>query len=796
MNDNTEINGYIDIPRVEAALETRDQLIRDLKSTLKRRDEQIMSQQREILARDALIQLLHDSISWRMMAPIRFLSRLLRGPWDELRSPGRVARECAVWFRSVLPLPRRWRRSVMRLPAPPDDTAARRSKPFPTRDMTKEEYRHQLRTSLKLFLDSGARLCIPETSAPLVSILLVSYNQAELTLACLQSIVDTVTVPAEVIIVDNGSRDETRLLFERLDGATIHRLKENLHFLRGVNYGAASANGQYLLLLNNDAVLRPGALEAALDSIATLERVGAVGGRIVLPHGRLQEAGSIIWADGSCLGYGRGDEPTEGPYMFRRDVDYCSGAFLLLRRELFESFGRFDEAFAPAYYEETDFCVRLREAGWRVIYDPRVAIVHFEFGSSNSNEAAVALQQRNHALFCARHETYLKGRPSLADQRSRIEARTAGHRPRRILVIDDRVPHPSLGGGLPRAHAMLHALHKEGFFITFYPLQFPFDDWEAVRGSLPLDVEVMLGYGIARLEEFLSERAGYYDALLVSRPHNMATVLRHLESPARWLNGCTVIYDAEAVFANRELLRLKMEGKHLATAEKDRIVEKEISLARCARHVLAVSEVEAVAFRQHGCSSVHVLGHTLAPSPTPKPFDRRSDLLFVGALNYDPSPNVDAVVWFVEEVLPLLRSRIGEMLRLFVAGQCSVARVLALHGPEVVVLGRICDLRPWYDAARVFIAPNRYAGGIPYKVHEAASMGVPVATTRLIAGQLCWKHGVELVAGDTAEEFAEGVVALYRQQRLWTDVREAALKALEADCSIAKFAEILRSVTM
>jgi len=794
MNDTSDKNGYIDIPRVEAALATRDQLIRDLKSTLKRRDEQLMSQQREILARDELIQLLHVSFSWRMMAPVRFLSRLLRGRWDEFRAPGRLAQECALWFCSALPLPRRWKRSVMRRSAGRDAAVTPRSGALPSHPMTKEEYRHGLKSALDHFLDAGTRLCFPETPAPVVSILLVTYNQAELTLACLQSIVDTVTVPAEVIIVDNGSTDDTRRLFGRLDGATIHRRADNLHFLRAVNYGAASARGQYLLLLNNDAVLCPGALDAALDSAASLERVGAVGGRIILPDGTLQEAGSIIWSDGSCLGYGRGEPPDEGPFMFRRDVDYCSGAFLLVRRELFEDLGRFDEAFAPAYYEETDFCVRLHEAGWRVIYDPRVTITHYEFGSSSSTEAAIALQQRNHALFCARHQTYLGGRPSPADAHARIAARTAGKQPRRILIIDDRVPHPSLGGGLPRAHALLHALHAEGFFITFYPLQFPLDDWEAVRHSLPVDVEVMLDYGIARLDEFLSERAGYYDALLVSRPHNMATVLRRLKSSLQWLDGCTVIYDAEAVFANRELLRMEMEGKHLATAERDRIVEQEISLARSAGHVLAVSEAEAAVFRQHGCPSVHVLGHTVTPDPTPRPFDARNDLLFVGAMNYDPSPNVDAVVWFVEEVLPLVRSRTGGV-RLFVVGQCTAARVLALHGPEVVVLGRIDDLRPWYDATRVFIAPNRYAGGIPYKVHEAASMGIPVATTGLIAGQLCWRHGVELVAGDTAAEFAEGVVALYRQPRLWADVRAAALKALETDCSQKKFIEVLRSVT-
>ena len=141
-----------------------------------------------------------------------------------------------------------------------------------------------------------------------------------------------------------------------------------------MNQAAREAHGKYLLVLNNDAQLQPGALRSALTTIGSSPDIGAVGGRIILLDGTLQEAGSIIWRDGSCLGYGRGDDPFAPTYMFRRDVDYCSGAFLLTPRALWNQMGGFDEKYKPAYYEETDYCMRLWERGLRVVFDPDVPL--------------------------------------------------------------------------------------------------------------------------------------------------------------------------------------------------------------------------------------------------------------------------------------------------------------------------------------------------------------------------------------------------------------------------------------
>ena len=209
------------------------------------------------------------------------------------------------------------------------------------------------RALLKQFLDTRASLEFATPANPEVSIVLVLHNRAALTLACLYSLLRSNLSSYEVIIVDNASTDQTQQLLQQLTGARILHNDTNVHYLRACNQAARLAQGQYLLLLNNDAEVEAGSIRQAIETLESSADIGAVGGKVILPDGTLQEAGSIIWQDGSCLGYGRGDYPLAPAYMFQRDVDYCSGVFLLTKRKLFLEEGGFDEAYLPAYYEET-----------------------------------------------------------------------------------------------------------------------------------------------------------------------------------------------------------------------------------------------------------------------------------------------------------------------------------------------------------------------------------------------------------------------------------------------------------
>jgi glycosyltransferase involved in cell wall biosynthesis len=356
------------------------------------------------------------------------------------------------------------------------------------------------------------------------------------------------------------------------------------------------------------------------------------------------------------------------------------------------------------------------------------------------------------------------------------------------------VPFQADGSGFPRAASMLKRLWEAGFFITHYPLTEPRAVWDEVRAEHPLEIEFMIGCGKARFSEFLDARAGYYDLILISRPHNMARFIEERAAHPGRYRGVAVVYDAEATFALRELRRLEIEGVALSAAETEARVAAEIELAAHADAVVAVNEAEASLFRAAGIANVHVLGHALAPEPSAAAFAERRDILLVGALREDDSPNVDGLLWFVREVMPRLDAAIGQDYRVRVAGEARAPALTRLRHERVELLGRVEDLGPEYGRARVFVGPTRFAAGIPHKLHEAAARGVPIVATDLLAAQLGWTDGVELLSADSAENFAGQAARLYRDAALWSRLRDAALDRVRSDCSPADFARRLADI--
>lgn len=378
----------------EQRLEARIQSLRDALSEEQARHESVIASQQLDLARLHIqntrltreLRRVYASRSWRLGAPLRMGAGWLRA----------VRHHAAALV------------SGRRRPGVTGPLAGLAPARYLGRRDARQRMCAEVAQELDAFLAGPGRMQLPSPgSRPLVSVLVVLHEQVALTLACVRSLLESRQRDFELILVDNDSRDRTGELLERIDNALIIRNRENLHFLRAVNQAAQRARGDYLLLLNNDTRLHPGALGAALAVFEQEPDVGAVGGRIVLPDGSLQEAGGVIRSDGSCTGHGRGEPPDATEFDVRRDVAYCSGAFLLTPKAQFEQLGGLDERYAPAYYEDADYCLRLHEQGLRVIYEPGAWVLHLEFGSADE-AAAAALSARNQAVFVARHYTWLQ----------------------------------------------------------------------------------------------------------------------------------------------------------------------------------------------------------------------------------------------------------------------------------------------------------------------------------------------------------------------------------------------------
>lgn len=650
-------------------------------------------------------------------------------------------------------------------------------------------------TELEVFLAAQTQLNFSTPSSPKVTILLVLWNQAELTLACLKALHNEDNGSFEVLIVDNASSDTTPQLLSMISGVRVITNEENLGFLKAVNLAANQAHGKYLLLLNNDAVVRQGSIQQAVTRIESAPDIGAVGGRVILPDGLLQEAGSIVWQDGSCLGYKRGELPETNEAMFVRDVDYCSGVFLLTPTAVFYQMNGFDVKYAPAYYEDTDYCTRLRKRGLRVVYDPAVVLDHFEYGSSTISEQAIHQMQINSEKFFKTHNDILVKHHSYCDKNI-LCARMNNNYRGRVLFIDDRVPLKNLGSGFPRARTILQTITELGWFITFYPLNESnlVDDWQDIYETIPDTIEVMRGYGLNKLEQFLTERAGYYDILFISRPPNMKNVNILYNKSPNLFSGLKIIYDAEAIWSIREIQELTIQGKSISEKTAAESIDNEVALAKIADTILAVSNSEAQYFKDAGYHDVHVLGHALAANPTINNFEERKDILFVGRMEEDGSPNVDSVLWFTSQVLPLINAGRTEPVKLYLIGKNGAKKLKEITSPDVLLLGAIDDLTGWYNNCRIFIAPTRFAAGIPLKVPEACANGVPVVLTPILAKQLNWQHEHEVLVGETAAEFAKQCSRLYDNKQLWQQIRTNAINQLDKEHSITKFAITLEEV--
>lgn len=221
-----------------------------------------------------------------------------------------------------------------------------------------------------------ATLRFDVVSQPVVDVLIPCFNEFETTVECLTALkAAKIGVPYRVILSDDGSTDERMTSFRSVEGLTFLASDQNRNFLLNCNDAYRSVRAPYLLLLNNDAQVEPGCVERLVDAIERESDAVAAGPMMLYPNGRLQEAGCSIRADASTIMVGVGENPDEPHYNYSREVQYVSGACCMVKTAAIGE-TLFDTQYAPAYCEDVDLCLRLRDSGGRIFYEPRARAVH------------------------------------------------------------------------------------------------------------------------------------------------------------------------------------------------------------------------------------------------------------------------------------------------------------------------------------------------------------------------------------------------------------------------------------
>ncbi len=610
-------------------------------------------------------------------------------------------------------------------------------------------------------------------SDPAAAILILVQTDTDRVLGCLASIAASAPAPGsfEIAILANGADAVVAQTLRRFTrGVDVYHSPVNLGFCGGCNYLASRTRAPNVVFLNDDTTVEPGWLDALLAAASERPDAAAIGGRILFTDGSLAEAGSVIFSDGSTAGVGRGLPAGSTRFNFRRRIDYCSANSLLVRRDDFQMVGGFDEAYYPAYYEDADLALKLARRDRHVLYEPKARIRHVE-SASTAPDFRAFLFRRNRQIFADRWRDELARRVASGGVGSIAAAiHLARGYPRRVLIVDDRLPSPGLGSGYGRMFDVVQELSSAGVAVSYFPTATTSGDHSRLDS---LGIECLRDTSLAK---HLADPTRFYDAVVISRPHNFAIAAPEL---ARHAPHTALIYDVEALFHRRlKLQRAFVSADALPEIDADiaSFAAQERSIAASVDRLTCISNEELSALREiPECAPLDFMPPLVGGARfDARPFERREGLAFVASWLAGPNaPNVDALRFFVDDILPLVLERYP-LTQLYVTGGDAPDYVRALASRNVRILGYVDDLRDLYGRVVATVSPLRFGAGVKIKTIESLQYGTPVVATRVGAEGLDFTgHPDAIDVENEAAAFADKILKLLGQRGHWEKRRQA-----------------------
>lgn len=597
---------------------------------------------------------------------------------------------------------------------------------------------------------------------------------------------------SRVVVVDDASGDDTLEQLTRFPWVSVRVLPANLGFPRACNAGAADANTDYLLILNNDTEPLPGFLDALVELADSDSAIAIVGSRLVYPDGRLQEAGGIVWADGTAANYGRGGSPDDPEYLHVRDVDYCSAASILVRTKFFHEVGGFDSRYERGYYEDADLAFTARSRSMRVVYQPKSVVIHVEGGTHGTDPSAgiKRFQERNRQVFQEKWDRQLNDQPRPEEVPLRVAA-TRGPR-RTVLYVDYQILTPNRDSGSLRSWELLRLIRDLGHETVFAAENGnPFSvDAEALRqaGTMVLGNE-------REIRSFLRRAREGLDCVFLARVD-----VAHRWQP--WLSArypdLPIVFDTVDLHHLRESMGARVVESATALKASQRTEAIELDLVRRCAATLVVSDNERRYLEERVTSAaVFTVGNVHHRVLDVRGPESRGGLIFVGSFLH--TPNVDGIRWFLDDVWNLLPPDI-QAAGLDVVGQAPPVDLIETSPPGVRFLGWVPDITPLLARARVSIAPLRFGAGVKGKVGEAWSHGLPVVGTTIAMDSMVEPGSPAHLVGDSPTEFARTVELVYRDEPMWRTAsaagREIVADRLSADLATKTLGHVLERVGM
>jgi GT2 family glycosyltransferase len=634
---------------------------------------------------------------------------------------------------------------------------------------------HPLVKHKQVIADLGqGRVSFAETPDPAVSVIIPVHGKFDFTYACLRSVAqNSQGIPYEVIVVDDASPDESRSFLKQIPGIHLVELDKNLGFVGACNAGAERARGGHLAFLNNDTVVDPEWMAELLGTFRALPEAGIVGGKLCYPDGRLQEAGGIIFRDGNGWNYGRLDDAKKPEYNYLREVDFVSGACLMVPAPLFRQVGGFDRAFEPGYYEDVDLAFAVRRVGKKAYYQPLCRVTHHEGVTSGTDVNAVTGMKRfqviNRQKLVRKWQAVMDLQQEGPAQLESAARRGAG---RSIFVVDSYTPMPDKDAGSVMMFNYMKVFLKMGYQVAFFPHNRA-NYGRYTQELQRMGVECLYHPFPPTIEGYLKEKGSRFDFVILTRQQ---VVEDHLEAVRRHCPRAKVFFETVDLHFLRAQREANVSGVPEVLAQAEVVKQKELSLMSRVDVTLVVSPAEKELLRKElPEAAVEVVTIPYEFPQTPSGSARKNDILFVGGFRHPP--NADAVVFFATQIFPRIQESV-EGVRFLVAGDGAPESVTRLAGPSIQVLGFVPDLGPLFGSSLVSVAPLRFGAGIKGKVISSLGHGVPVVATSLAAEGMGLEHGKDILLADTAEQFADEVIRLFRDSGLWARLSSGGLETV------------------
>ena len=636
-------------------------------------------------------------------------------------------------------------------------------------------------------------LALPKVDDPKVSIVIPVHNKIELTYHCLASLILADNEATfEVIVVDDKSSDKTKKITEIVHNTRYVRNDTNLGFLLSSCNGADAAKGDYIVFLNNDTEVTSGWLDALIQSFDTFDSVGMAGSKLIYPNGKLQEAGGIVWGSGRPWNIGNGDNAEHPKYNYIRQADYLSGASLMIDRKVWEKIGGFSKEFVPAYYEDTDLAFKVREAGYKTLYCPFSTVVHFE-GMSNGRDTNAGIKRFQSVNAPKFRSKWRHAYRNNGQQGKRLSVEMDRGVDFRALVVDYATPRPDQDAGGYAAIQEIKLLQELGCKVTFIPNNMA----HLGRHTESLQkqgVECIYAPFYTSIGQLLEERGADYDLVYITRYDIAESVI---DSVRQFTNAKIIFNNADLHFLRE--LRAALSSGQSSLDEPLRTRDRELMVMRRVDAVLSYNEVEHSVIASHNLTEENVFKcpWVLQDKRSVVPFEEREGIAFLGGFNH--TPNREAVKYFVDSIMPLLRiAQPG--IRFHVYGSRVSDDIAALASDDIIIEGFAASLSEVFDTCRVFVGPLLSGAGIKGKVLESMAYGVPSVLTPVAAEATGLTHNHSALIVNEPTEWCDSITNLYNNKTLWEDIAYNSNALVHTEYSVEhglkKMEDVLRYVEL